>query len=251
MIPAWEWPNEPRPTRASLVIACGGDGTVRAVAEGLVGTNTPMGIVPAGTGNLLARNLDVPEGVKEALLVALDGDTVPIDTGEVEGEVFTVMAGMGLDAVVMNETDPERKEQMGSLAYFLEGVKHFGDDAFSAEVSGRADRVAKGEWATVLVGNMGQLQGGFDLFPDSSARDGKLDLLAIAGATTREKVAGALGAATGIEFESLTRSQGEVFVIEAEKPVRYELDGEARPEARRLTIRVNPGSLLVRIGSGS
>ena len=235
---------------ASLVIACGGDGTVRACAEGLVGTNVPMGIIPAGTGNLLARNLGLPDDVKEALLVALDGETIPLDTGEADGETFTVMAGMGLDAVVMEETDSERKDQIGSLAYFLEGIRHFGDEAFSATVTGRAETVASGDWATVLVGNMGKLQGGVDLFPESSARDGKLDLLAISGATNREKLAGALGAATGIESESLSRSQGEIFVIESDTPVRYEIDGESRHQTNKLTVKINPGSLLVRTGEG-
>jgi diacylglycerol kinase family enzyme len=78
-----------------LVLACGGDGTVTACAEGVTGTGVPLAIIPMGTGNLLARNVGVPMGMDEALAVALGGVQQPIDAGRVNGTLFVVMAGLG------------------------------------------------------------------------------------------------------------------------------------------------------------
>ena len=81
-----------------LVIACGGDGTVTACAEGVAGTGVPLAVIPLGTGNLLARNVGVPMGLEEALEVALGGVQQSVDAGRVNGTLFVVMAGLGLDA---------------------------------------------------------------------------------------------------------------------------------------------------------
>jgi len=81
-----------------LVLACGGDGTVTACAEGITDTGVPLAIIPFGTGNLLARNIGLPTGLDEALAVALGGVQQPIDAGRVNGTLFVVMAGLGLDA---------------------------------------------------------------------------------------------------------------------------------------------------------
>src|ERR1700761_2457309 len=80
-----------------LVLACGGDGTVTACAEGVTGTGVPLAIIPLGTGNLLARNVGLPTGVDEALAVALGDVQQPVDAGRVNGSLFVVMAGLGLD----------------------------------------------------------------------------------------------------------------------------------------------------------
>ena len=98
-----------------LVLACGGDGTVTACAEGIAGTGVPLAIIPMGTGNLLARNLGLPTGLDEALAVALGGVQQPIDAGRVNGTLFVVMAGLGLDARMLSgASDPLKKQLAGS-----------------------------------------------------------------------------------------------------------------------------------------
>src|SRR5829696_4707630 len=90
---------------AGHVIACGGDGTVRAVLEGVAGSEAALGVVPLGTGNLLASNLGVPTGL-DAVPIAIDGPTRRLDVGTVNGERFAVMAGVGFDAAMIRDAAP-------------------------------------------------------------------------------------------------------------------------------------------------
>src|SRR5260221_12235374 len=101
---------------AGLVLACGGDGTVAACAEGVTGTGVPLAIIPMGTGNLLARNIGLPAGLDEALAVALGGADRAIDAGRVNGALFVVMAGLGLDARMLSGTSDPLKKRLGWLA---------------------------------------------------------------------------------------------------------------------------------------
>ena len=114
-----------------LVIAAGGDGTIRAVADALAHTGIPLGLVPAGTGNLLARNLDLPLEEVDAIEVALSGqvrqlDLVKIIVDDRAPEHFAVMAGIGVDAMIMDETDEGLKDKVGSAAYFVAAAKALG-----------------------------------------------------------------------------------------------------------------------------
>jgi hypothetical protein len=115
---------------ADVVLACGGDGTVRAVAEALVGTGVAMGLVPAGTGNLLARTIGTPlQDIGAAARVALSGDDRKIDVGRIrvdgadDEHVFLVMAGTGFDAAIMANTPEALKVRVGPLAYVISGLR--------------------------------------------------------------------------------------------------------------------------------
>lgn len=177
----------------TVVIAAGGDGTVRAVAERLGADGTPaaeLGIVPLGTGNLLARNLQVPLGNPRAALErALSRTAAPLDLGMIEvtradGTVtsagFVVMVGFGIDAQMIVETDDELKAKAGWLAY----VESLGRAASSTEVVDFALTLDDGDPVTeqahtLLIANCGSLQGGITLLPDAAPDDGELDLLVL------------------------------------------------------------------------
>ena len=107
---------------AEAVIACGGDGTIRACLEGVAGTDTPLGIVALGTGNILALNLGVEAGLDAAGSV-LDGTPGRIDLGRANGEAFAVMAGTGFDAEMMSEAEQLGKGRIGRAAYVLAAIK--------------------------------------------------------------------------------------------------------------------------------
>ena len=264
---------------ASAVVAVGGDGTVRAVAAALIGTGTPMGIVPLGTGNLLARNLDIPlTRLEDQLRVALEGSSRPIDVGwlrvrpprreedlpsepareahdEDKGEMFLVIAGVGFDAAMVKDTDEELKSRVGWMAYFLAGAKHLDGRRMRLQIQ-LDDRPAVMVRArSLLLGNCGKLPGGLTLLPGAEIDDGWLDIAAI---DTRGGLAGWVqlfgevvlqGVGLRNELPKMGRidhTRSRTVKISSDRPVELQIDGEPLGRAVRLTARVEHHALVVR-----
>lgn len=199
---------------AQLVVAVGGDGTVRAVAEGVAGTDAAMALVPQGTGNLLARNLDLPLGDVDALLrIALTGTDRPIDVGwltvvrdeaqvsddiaeadpravapqetppeareSAREHIFLVISGLGFDAAMVADADEELKAKVGWIAYFVAGIKHLHARRLRLQMSLDDSPWFNVRLRSVLIGNCGKLPGGVVLLPDAVLDDGWLDVAAI------------------------------------------------------------------------
>jgi YegS/Rv2252/BmrU family lipid kinase len=230
-----------------VVLACGGDGTVTACAEGIVGTGVPLAVIPMGTGNLLARNVGLPMGLDEALAVALGGAQQPIDAGRVNGNLFVVMAGLGLDARMLSGASEPLKQRVGWLAYAISAVRHLRDRPMRVTVSADAGPRRRMRASALIVGNVGWLQGGLPLLPDARSDDGLLDAVVLpAGGLTRW-----LAVAAGLLLRR--PGQGGVYrlqfaelqvTLDREQP--WELDGEVMGSTRRLTVVAEPGALLLR-----
>lgn len=244
---------------ACAVIAYGGDGTVRAVASVLAGKSVPLGVIPAGTGNLLARNLSLPlTDIGAALDIALGTAQRRVDVAHVEidvsgeddaprQETFCVMAGIGFDAEVMASVAPELKERVGWLAYILTGARKLTGSRTRVTIRLDDGRVVDRRVRSVLVGNCGELAAGVRLMPSAALDDGWLDIAVV---TPRGMVGwGALVATVlassrrGPVVQHLRCRQVE---IRAEKPLRVQIDGDPAGTARVLRVRVQPGALLVR-----
>ncbi|GAB3602723.1 diacylglycerol/lipid kinase family protein [Microbacterium aureliae] len=254
---------------AELVIVAGGDGTVRAAAEMLAGSGVPMGIVPQGTGNLLARNLEVPLGsIDKALARALDaGQQRTIDIGwvDIEGDdqperAFTVMVGFGLDAQMLSETDEDLKDKAGWLAY----VEAMGRAVSASEVvdvtltldDGEPQRISA---HTLLIGNCGTLQGGVALLPDALFDDGRLDLLVVSADSPAQWLETLktfvwdngvrklfVQDASTVSSDTALHLSGERARVELPSPTLFEIDGEEVGDAQAFTVRLDPAALVVR-----
>lgn len=258
---------------AALILAAGGDGTIRAVAEHLAetGATADLGIVPLGTGNLLARNLGVPLGnVSAAVARAFENEATTIDIGwadvhvsdDVQRHAFAVMAGFGIDAHMITETNDDLKDRAGWLAY----VESLGR-ALSASAVIDIRLTMDGEDAvedrahTLLVGNCGMLQGGIALLPDADPSDGALDLLVLQA----DGVAGWMDTARNMMWDhgikrlfardttsddtgsaSTIRGRLTTLTVDLAEPRMFEVDGDTVGEATRVEISIQPAALRVR-----
>jgi YegS/Rv2252/BmrU family lipid kinase len=239
-----------------VVIAAGGDGTVRCVAEVLAGTDTPLGLVPLGTGNLLARNLgvDVSDPVSAAYDV-LNGtertvDVVRCSFDHSEGEnVFLVMAGVGYDAAIMADTVDVLKDRMGWLAYVEAGIRKLPGKPVRATVRMEGKHPVKRRIRSVMIGNCGRLMGGIEIFPEAKIDDGLLDLLVLA---PRGRF-GWLGVIAGIfgrrknKRQSAEYFQGKSAEVTLEHEQEFQLDGDHVGAGKHMAIRLEPGALRIRM----
>jgi YegS/Rv2252/BmrU family lipid kinase len=237
-----------------LVVAVGGDGTVRGCAEGLAGTGVPLGIVPHGTANLLARTLGVPlYHPRAALNAALDpGSAVrAIDLAVVDGVPFTAMTGMGLDAAVVAGT--RLKHQFGWLAYAMSGAAHLRVPPTRFTIRLDDGVPFEREARSVVVGNSGLLPGGFSLLPDARVDDGLLDVgvLAPQGALGWPRLATRVLTNSEYQDRMLERYQARRIEIAAAALLPREVDGELVPSEYAMTVTVRPGALVVRTPTGS
>jgi len=235
---------------ADLVVAVGGDGTVRGCAEGLAGTGVPLAIVPHGTANLLARTLGVPlHHPKAALTAALDagGTDRRIDLAVADGVPFTAMAGMGLDAAVVAGT--KLKHQFGWLAYAMSGAVHLALPPARFTIRMDDGPPIEREARSVVAGNSGLLPGGFSLLPDARLDDGLLDVgvLAPRGPFGWTRLATRVLTHSHHQDRMLERFQARKVEITTALPLPREIDGELVSRGCTFTVTVQPAALTVRL----
>lgn len=240
---------------AALVVAVGGDGTVRACAEALAGSRVPLAIVPAGSANLTARALGIPVRLGPALAVAFGGRNRTIDLGRADGAVFVAMAGIGLDAAVVGAARGLAKRLAGWPAYAAAATGQLlrRPVTFTVGIDGGAPLVRRARCVT--VGNSGALPGGFAIMPDARLDDGRLDVvvLAPAGLPGWADVGWRVALGSRRDDAQLQRCQASSVEIRAGEPggeapeLPRQLDGEIVSTSSALSVRVLPGALLVRV----
>jgi diacylglycerol kinase (ATP) len=235
---------------ADLILIWGGDGTVQrgldAVASSAA-SGVTVGIIPAGTANLLAGNLGIPTDLEQAVRIALDGDRRAIDLGVVNDEHFAVMAGTGLDALMMKEADAGLKRRAGQLAYVWTGIRAARAGVVKMSVTVDGARWFKGRASCLLFGNMGRLTGGLVAFPDARSDDGQLEVGVVMAATTLQwaRVLGRLLRGAPERSKLVRMGRGRKISVKLDRELPYELDGGARPGTRKLQVRVAPEAVTV------
>ncbi len=248
---------------ASLVFAAGGDGTVRACAEALAGTGVPLAIVPLGTANLTARALGVPARADRAVDAGFGGRDRRIDlascttrgpasTGRQGGTRsatrFAAMAGIGLDAAVVEAAGEQLKRQLGWVAYAVSGVTRLSLPPRDFTVRLDDAEPLRRRARCVVVANAGLLPGGFTLLPGARLDDGLLDvgILAPSGTWGWVRVAGRVLARGQRQDRLLERFQVRRVQISADVDLPRQVDGEIVAPGRTLSVSVCPGVLTVR-----
>ena len=249
--------------QVDLVCPLGGDGTVRAVAEILQGTDTPIGLLPGGTGNLLARNLDLPvDDLVDALRVALTGQNKRVDVGRLtidqSGEherpaqhIFLVMAGLGFDAAIMADAPEGLKAKVGPAAYVVSGARNLRGPQFRVRVRIDEHEEFTRRARTVVIGNCGKLLGGLVLMPEAEIDDGQLDtvILSPQGIVGWAAVAARIASKKRKGHERVDHYTSQTIRIRADRPQEVQIDGDTLGKARAINAEIVPGALVVRVGS--
>ena len=232
---------------AELVFVWGGDGLVQRAIDVLAGSDIPIAVLPAGTSNLLARNLGIPEDIEQAVAVGLTGERRRLDVGRINGERFAVMAGTGVDAAMLRDADGGLKDELGRIAYVWTGLKALRAKPFRAEV--KIDGVSwfKGEATCVLVGNVGGLFGGIEVFGDAKPDDGKLEVGIVTAdgfaQWARTAARTMVASAEASPFVQATKAQS--VKVKLDRKVLYELDGGDRVKTKSLKLKVEPAAISI------
>lgn len=257
---------------ADVVVAVGGDGTVRTVASAMAYSTHAFGIIPIGTGNLFARNIGIPVGnIEAALTIATSHGSRRVDMGrmslldssEPEHEHgFLVIAGAGFDAYMINDTDPQLKASISWFAYFVGAFKHlFGKKSRGTilirTISGATRTINNAQFRTIMAGNCGEIPG-FSLMPDAMFDDGLLDIETI---DTRAGLIGWMSLLGDVIHMTATRKsrqspfathstvhqyQGVSAEVILEKPVLAEVDGDVLSKSDHFLFTIDRQALLVR-----
>jgi YegS/Rv2252/BmrU family lipid kinase len=234
---------------AELVFVWGGDGMVQRTIDVLAGTGVPLAIVPAGTANLFASSLGLPQDVPEAVAIGLSGRDRPVDVGKLNGERFGVMAGAGLDAKIIQDADGGLKDRFGRLAYVWTASKHLRGDPFEARIEVNGDLWYEGNASCILLGNVGRLFAGAEVFENAHPDDGLLELGVSnaegIGEWARTMAHTVIGSATKSPFVQATKI--ERAVVELDRKVPYEMDGGERGTVKRLKVKIEPQAITVRV----
>lgn len=236
---------------ATMVVAVGGDGTVAACASALAGTDVALGIIPLGTGNLLARNLGIPLQAERAVEVVLGGVDQRIDVLQSGEETYAVMAGIGLDAALIRDTDDELKARIGWLTY-LGGARRaiLGTPRQKYRVSiDNGASVIEQKAVGVIVANVGGLTGGITLLTQARPDDGRFDVLILSPHKRLGHWVSMLAHVATRRLHDNARvriTQAEQVTITTDEPAPIQFDGEHRGDRRELSVVVRPGALVVR-----
>jgi diacylglycerol kinase (ATP) len=257
----------------SMVIVAGGDGTVRAVAEGLQQASIPVALLPSGTGNLLARNLKLTlDDSEHSVRTAFSGTDRSVDLGLIDIDheddttsthAFVVMAGLGLDAKMLANTDDDLKKTAGWLAYAKAlslTLRDKNELRFQYSLDGGPARGLRAH--TIIVGNCGALPAKIVLLPDATVDDGEFDVVVLRprgfvgwvqifakvlwenGVLNRTKVGRALMTK---EVSALRYVKAAELKVELAHPAEIELDGDGFGTAKGFHARIVPGGLTIRV----
>ncbi|NHB84747.1 hypothetical protein G7085_09385 [Tessaracoccus sp. HDW20] len=234
---------------ADLVLSLGGDGTIRQVLSAVEG-RAAVGVLPAGSGNLLAKNLRIPLDIGRAMDLALDSPATPLDLLLIEADgaaptVAAVMVGAGADAAVLADTSERGKRLVGPLAYISAGLRHIVATPVAAEVIVGGEVISV-DTSLVTVGNVGSLHPGVALMPAADPADGRLEVLVASPEGAVDVLRMILGVLAGRDrIDDVVRLSGVEVTARFERPVAFHVDGDVVGDVTVVRATVLPGAARV------
>ena len=230
------------------VVACGGDGTVNEVLNGMEGTSVGLGIIPAGTANDFARQVGIPDEPSAAMDIVLRRRPVVIDTAAMNGRRFLNVSSGGIGAEATAETPPDAKASLGPVAYFISGLRKLaGFEPRRALFEAPGLRLDE-EYLLFAIGNARATGGGTLVTPRASVRDGLLDVCIVQAMPRKEFARLVLRVKRGehLESQGVRYLQVPWFRITSRDPLTINVDGEST-EVRQARYECRPRDLLIHL----
>lgn len=234
-----------------LVVACGGDGTISEVANGLAGSGVPMGVLPTGTVNIWATEAGIPRDLRKAARVLLDGVARPVDLGLAGSRYFLLMAGLGLDGAIARNLHLPMKRALGRAAYVMAGMWTItGFEGARVDIRVDGQRLER-DVVWIVIGNTRLYGGHVTVTPDARVDDGLLDLCIFSGHSFFASAGGmiALLGKRHLALKSVEYRQCREVMVESTRPLPLQADGDYVGETPQ-AFRVAPGALHVMLPSG-
>jgi diacylglycerol kinase (ATP) len=230
-----------------LLFVWGGDGTVQRSIDTIAGTDTELAILPAGTANLLATNLGIPQDIEQGVSIGLRGERRKLDVGRFDKERFAVMAGAGFDASMIRQADGTLKDRLGRVAYVWTGSENLRAKPFKAKIDVDGARWYQGAASCILVGNVGRLFGGIEVFEDARPDDGRLDIGVVNADGIADWARALARTAVGQAAQSplVQTTSATKIEVKLNRKVLYEVDGGDREKVKSFTVEVQPAAITV------
>jgi len=233
---------------ARLVIAWGGDGTISEVASALIGSNAALGIVPAGSGNGLARELGIARRPAAAIKDAVRATPAPIDVGDVDGRYFVNTAGIGFDAHVASQfATASRRGFLGYANITARALTSYVPLEYRIAIDGGAAQIVRA--VLVTIANSAQFGNGARIAPGARVDDGELDLVTFEERSRFRTVCALprLFNGTAHQIAGCTTTRLHEVTISADAPLTFHVDGEPVSGGTTLRARVHPRALRVAV----
>jgi diacylglycerol kinase (ATP) len=232
---------------AELLFVWGGDGTVQRCIDAMAGSEAALAIMPAGTANLLATNLGIRQDIEHAVSTGLRGERRKLDVGRFNGERFAVMAGAGFDASMIQQADGGLKDRLGRVAYVWTGSQSLRAKPFKAKITVDGVPWYAGAASCILVGNVGRLFGGIEVFEDARPDDGRLEVGVVNADGVADWVRTLARTAVGQAERSplVQATSAKKIKVKLDRKVLYEVDGGDREKVKAFTIKVQPGAITI------
>lgn len=230
------------------VVVCGGDGTIMEALQVALNTRLVLGIVPLGTGNLFAQNLDITGNRKELITRALFGIPQKVDVGKANDTIFAIIAGMGFDVQIMRQTKRKFKRKFGFLAYLVSGIKNFNKrpGVYKITIDGKESKKYRAK--TIMIANMGKLQGGIEIVPKAHWQNGvlRVGIVQASGIPTWLSLLGNTIRGNINRSPHYTLLKAKYIEIEPmQGPQAYQCDGDSFPPTPKLTVEIYPQAVSV------
>lgn len=233
------------------VIACGGDGTINDVVNGLAGSETWLSVIPGGTANVWAKEVGIPKDPLKAVQTIVHGVRRRIDLGQAKDRYFLLMAGLGLDGYVINAIPPALKESLGAVAYVWTSI--WAGSRYRARPARITidDEILDVSLLFMVAGNIRNYGGVVEITKQALADDGLLDVCIFSGQTVLGSLGHIVRVFTGSHLKApgIIYRRGRRIGVETKEPCFVQVDGdlftttpttiEAKPSA--LTVNLPPG----------